>query len=112
MPLDFMDKDGNLISAVEWMYFKADDKYCRIAYDEFQGGEVSTVWLGAMPSHLGIFETMVFFDSGETRQVRYSTQEEALAGHLEMLALVMPPAEGPPVAPGQQPDEEHRNGTH
>lgn len=109
MPMDFADKDGNLIDDAEWMLLKADDHYCRIAYDEFRDAEVSTVWLGALPSHLGIFETMVFFDSGDTQQVRYHTLAEAEAGHQAIcagLALLMPPAEGSPVAPDQEPNNE------
>jgi hypothetical protein len=53
------------------------------------GGELSTVWLGLDHSFGAgpplIFETMVFGGPNDEEQERYSTEEEAKAGHAAMV---------------------------
>ena len=66
----------------------------RVAETTLENGNwVSTVWLGldhnfGMQGPPLIFETMVFPKEGEWGELdcrRYSTEEEALAGHEEMV---------------------------
>lgn len=69
------------------------DETRRIARDVLPNGvEVSTVFLGldhnfsdAGPAI--VFETMVFGGENDQAQVRYSTWEQAVAGHAQMLKV-------------------------
>lgn len=92
------DRLGNPITFEQWACAKATkagiDDYCRVAQDTIGPYWVSTVWMG-IDQGFGngppiIFETMVFaveFFSGiDTR--RYSTEEEAIAGHREVVEQV------------------------
>lgn len=73
----------------------ADFSYKCVKQEELPDGKfVSTVWLGLDYSYFGeahgplIFETMVFPKRGEFGELdmdRYSTEEEALIGHAEMV---------------------------
>lgn len=85
----YYDKTGKPLTLEEWAGLFDDDEYRRIALTACPGGvSVSTVWLGldhrwrpgGQPL---IFETMAF--PGE-EQERYSTEEEARAGHAAMVA--------------------------
>lgn len=95
---DFYDRQGNPMTLMEWAKrFEGFDAkgiadYKRVAETTLINGRwVSTVWLG--PTHLFwegpplIFETIVF-DGYETFHEldcdRYSTEEEARAGHERM----------------------------
>ena len=102
---DFYDKDGNRMELMEWAWKFEDKAYCRVGLDEREGIRVSTVWLGLDHNFSPdgpplIFETMVFDDqdtrpvhlderlpvrefSQDLTQSRYSTLEEAEAGHRE-----------------------------
>jgi hypothetical protein len=69
----------------EWarMWEKPDSR--RVAKDTIGEAEVSTVFLGLDHNWLGgrplLFETMIFGGPYNERQWRYSTWEEAEAGH-------------------------------
>lgn len=74
----------------EWVQ-KADR---RIALDKFDGVKVSTVFLG-LDHNFGsgeplVFETMVFGGPFDEECERYSTREQAIAGHAAMVAKVAP----------------------
>lgn len=99
-PMHF-DRQGNPLTLWEWIPLHGDPKYRRVAATQlgFDGGIfVSTVWLGTDHSFgTGpplIFETMVFDRTTSASMAndlfmdRYSTEEQALAGHEAMVALV------------------------
>ncbi len=86
--LRFFDKQGRPISSEQWSDYLCDPDYQIINQTCGCGKMVSTVWLGLDHSHgTGkpvIFETMVFGSNGpgdELDCVRYSSLEEAVAGH-------------------------------
>jgi len=98
------DRNGEPISL--WRYVELFDKpdYQRVAWTSVaEGIVVSTVWIGIDHSFgrraPEIFETMVFYELEEPRVVfdrpctqeeagtwRWSTQEDALAGHERVVA--------------------------
>lgn len=92
----YYDRQGKPISMEEWSRFLNDPSYQRVAQTTGSGRFVSTVWLGLDHRHGGggpplIFETMVFpidkngdVEYHELDAERYSTEEEALAGHEKM----------------------------
>jgi hypothetical protein len=93
----YYDREGKKIILGQWSDLMEDDDYRRVALDLVDDRwSVSTVWLGLDHQFLGdgpplIFETMVF-DKGspsyhDMEQRRYSTLEQALAGHAEMVQL-------------------------
>lgn len=96
----YVDVDGNELTQEQWVALfevKHTTGYGRIGVTEYDGVAVSTVWLGlnhnwdrSGPPH--IFETMVFGapDGSEWDgyQVRYSTKEQAAAGHAELCSMV------------------------
>ncbi|HMB37406.1 MAG TPA: hypothetical protein VKV41_25390 [Methylomirabilota bacterium] len=99
-----------------WARMAQDVDYKRVAWDELPDGSyLSTVWLGLDHAFAGpplIFETMRFskethesamfpamrfrdelsftdpVDGGETTQLRYRTEEEALASHHEIVRRI------------------------
>ncbi len=86
------DKQGKPINLETAMKLSGDEEYRRVAETSLPNGFwVSTVWLGLNHGHFGegrplIFETMVFKNGppelGESLDCnRYSTLEEAEAGH-------------------------------
>ena len=98
----YYNKEGKKIELMEWAKLLEDFDYKIIKQDNLSDGKrVSTVWLG-LDQQFGkgkplIFETMVFSKKkktmilgrklmmGEELNVdRYSTLEEALAGHKKM----------------------------
>lgn len=64
-----------------------------VAQDSIDGVRVSTVFLGLDHSFCGgppiLWETMVFDGTLDQEQRRYSTYEDAVKGHAEMLAKVL-----------------------
>lgn len=71
---------------------------CRVAEDCVDGKRVSTVFLGLDHRHFGegppvLFETMVFGGEGWSEEScdRYSTWQEAEAGHARAVASLMSP---------------------
>jgi len=91
-------RDGTPMSMEEWSvaYEKAQrDGTVRVALTVFPGDvQVSTVWLG-LDHSFGygpplIFESMVFGLDAAVDDImrRYSTEEQAMTGHLHMVAMV------------------------
>jgi hypothetical protein len=63
-----------------------------VAYDVVDGVTVSTIFLGINTSFIGpprLFETMVFGGEYDMEQERYSTWDEAEAGHTRWLAKAL-----------------------
>jgi hypothetical protein len=87
--------DGNPITVDEWSRAFADTAARTIKTDLVDGALVSTVWLGLDHSFGDgrpmIFETMVFPNGvvgmGDYCD-RYSTKEEAIAGHAKAVEWV------------------------
>lgn len=91
------DRQGKRIPMMVANDLLADYDYKVVAKDAFMMGdepvEVSTVWLGLdhnwWPDRpIKIFETMIFGGDLDLEQWRYSTEDEALAGHAETVKLV------------------------
>jgi hypothetical protein len=89
----YYNRKGEVIPLNEWAELFEDYKYKIVRQDQIGKFFVSTVWLGMdhnffrfmeKEAPIYIFETMIFADDdyGDIYQVRYSTEEEALAGHL------------------------------
>lgn len=96
--LDDQRKVTTVEDVLEWArwFEKADRK---VARDEVNGVEVSTVFLGTdhsfgRPGGPVLFETMVFGGELDQEQERYRTWEEAERGHAAMVARVaaLPPS--------------------
>lgn len=89
---NYFDRAGKPMSMLEWTEaFEQRDKK-RVRFDELPLGKVSTVWLG-LDHQFGdgpplIFETMVFDGPLDQECERYSTEEQAIAGHEQMVARV------------------------
>lgn len=82
--------DGQPMSAEAWMTAFEDVQSRIIAKTKVPDGEVSTVWLG-LDHGFGngpplIFESIVFGGPLSGEGQRYPTQEEARAGHAELVA--------------------------
>ena len=89
--IDHYDIDGNLITQHEWGELFSDKTYARIALTDLGDDvHVSTVWLG-IDHGFGagpplIFETMIFGGPRNEDTERYTTKEQALAGHNRIVA--------------------------
>ena len=89
----YLDKAGKPIDLWEWAKLLEDHSYQVIKQETLPDGKyVSTVWLGLNHQYGSgpplIFETMVFPTKGrldEERCQRYSTLDDALAGHAEIV---------------------------
>lgn len=89
-----LDEEGNAITEpdlLKWAaWFETAER--RIALDTLPSGiKVSTVFLGLDHSFNGppqLYETMIFGGEQDQYQERYSTRDEALAGHKKALELV------------------------
>lgn len=98
--LAWYDREGRQITHDQWIELRLDvtgdgNDYARIALDYVGEVNVSTVWLGLDHRHLItegsrplVFETMIFGGPLGGEMWRYSTEEEALAGHAAALELV------------------------
>lgn len=77
--------DVRAVELKEWtQWFASADR--RVALTQISGMHVSTVFLGLDHSHVPkgppvLFETMVFYRNSYGYMKRYSTRDEALAGH-------------------------------
>lgn len=93
MQEEIYDINGNPITFDEFRKIRTLNK--RVALDNIDGVEVSTVWLGFNHQYGDgpplIFETMIFGCSGDLDgyQERYSTLEQAQQGHKKATRLVM-----------------------
>lgn len=78
---------------IEWATWMSKNSR-RVAFDTFEGVEVSTVFLGLDHNHFKegdplLFETMVFTDiEGGGDCYRYFIWEEAIAGHAAAVAKI------------------------
>lgn len=92
-----VDRKGRPITLGEWSALFEDDKYRFLKTTTTKSGyRISTIWLGFCNSKYGpeAFETMVWRVPGgkkrrsgrELDQIRYRTEEEALAGHKKVVA--------------------------
>lgn len=103
------DKDGARLTLFEFIALFDNEEYCRVALDEIAGvGTLSTVWLGIDHNFCGgaplIFETMAFSVERDRvlndwfqkalLQYRYSTLDDAIAGHAQILAHLRAHAQG------------------
>ena len=87
--MKFYDIDGNEIDGGQWIDLFRDNDYRQVAYWQYEGCWVSTVWLGCdygcIPSSTTpvIFETMFYCNHLLNDQAieRYSTLNKALEGH-------------------------------
>lgn len=81
---------------MEWAkFFERGDDARRVGHTTFDGGYVSTVFLGldhryGAPGDPLIFETMIFGGPHDGYQERYSTWDQAEAGHAEAVKLATP----------------------
>lgn len=89
---EYYDRQGNPITFKEWVeqFERTADKV--VEQTQTDNGFVSTVWLG-LSHQFGdgpplIFETLVFEGTMDGEMDRYSTEEQARAGHAEMVARV------------------------
>lgn len=81
-----------------WAKWFQDVKARCVGYTEFDGGHVSTVFLGLDHNFAEVgppllFETMIFGGANSEYQERYSTWAEAEAGHLRAVGIATPLAE-------------------
>ena len=86
----YYDRRGQPITSDEWVMAFKDNSLLRTTLPG--GTEISTVYLG-LDHRFGegsplIFETMVFGAVMDGEQERYSTEEEARAGHEAMVRRV------------------------
>lgn len=104
---DYYDRDGLPISLELWTHLFQDNSYIRVISTELHLGPsnralISTIWLGLdhnfyrfmnltedPPPH--IFETMIFHKAGHLNeeQYRYSTEEEAITHHAELVSFIL-----------------------
>lgn len=92
----YYDKRGNPLTFREYASLKhgLGAKYAVLCQEDVGKYWVSTVWLGmdhGFGTRLLIFETMVFnneTDESDLACERYTTEEEALAGHERMVEEV------------------------
>lgn len=89
--------DGQRISAIEANDLLADPIKCRVAHTTIVTSKgrltVSTVFLVLDHNHSGggapvLWESMIFGGPIDQDQRRYTSREEALAGHAELVTLV------------------------
>jgi len=89
--MNYYDMYGNPVGMERWSQLLTQPKHVAEDYVTLGGQRfhVSTVWLGLDHNFMPggppiIFETMIFADDGSFEDlycVRYSTREQALAGH-------------------------------
>jgi hypothetical protein len=79
----------DLIAWAKWL--EANYKTKHVALDEFDGVKVSTVFLGLDHSFGDgpplLWETMIFGGPHNEYQDRYSSYDDAIAGHAKALAI-------------------------
>jgi len=86
---DYYRRDGSPMDMMDWAVSLGDNEYKRIDKDTVGDADVSTVWLGLDHGWGGgapvIFETMIFGGEHDQFQDRYTTEEEAVAGHARVV---------------------------
>lgn len=89
---DWYDRQGQPISMEESNRLLGDYDYKILEKTTVGEADISTVWLGLNYQWLPdrpplIFETMIFGGPLDMKQWRYSTEDQALAGHTEAVRL-------------------------
>jgi hypothetical protein len=87
MTLTWTFRDGSTTTDVlEWARKYEDDDYRTVAYDNVGALRLSTIWQG-MPAVFGpnTYESAILSGHQLLWQVRYDTEEEAVAGHARLL---------------------------
>jgi hypothetical protein len=93
-PNTYYDREGEPIAIEDYARLHADYAYKVVAKEDLgSSGEVSTVWLGIDHNFFGagpplIFETMIFGGRYDEEQWRWSTLDEARAGHARIVAAL------------------------
>lgn len=89
---NYYDRTGEPMTMHVWAQRFEDLEYKRVASDTVGDFDVSTVWLGIDHRFAGdgaplIFETIVFGGNEleDNEQRRYATEDEARAGHAEIV---------------------------
>lgn len=106
---DWYDREGNPIDTLRWGELHEDYDYVRVELTEIGPYVVSTVWLGLDHSYMEggppiIFESLVFTKTAweddtprddpnheplmEIDGMRYSTEDEARKGHMDLCTLI------------------------
>lgn len=87
-----VDRTGAAITSMKWVTLRFEDPdYHRIGLEEWEGREVSTVWVGIVmtttaklhhrPGY-GAFETLIQGGPNHGQMIKYATEEEACVGHI------------------------------
>ncbi len=93
----YFDRQGREMQLMDWGSKFEDKEYQIVKQDRIVKYFVSTVWLGINHRFMRqgpplIFETMVFVDDEKDPlneyQEKYSTEEEALNGHEDVISIV------------------------
>lgn len=86
------DREGKAIGVADMVRLCRDHDYRLVARDFVGKVEVCTVWLGFDHSFRGrepvLFETVVFGGRMDQYHRRYTTEDQACAGHARVLASV------------------------
>jgi hypothetical protein len=95
--------EPDLIAWARWL----ETSHRQIALDTIAGVLVSTVFLGLDHAFGGatpiLWETMIFGGEHHEYQERYTSREDAIAGHAKAVALVKEEMQDPPVLPEGRP---------
>ena len=95
-PWGYYDRQGNPIDMYRAAELRSDPNYKVVAVGRITGPEIdiaiSTVWLG-LDHNWGdgpplIFETLIFGGTLDGAMWRYPTEQAALEGHAEAVAIV------------------------
>lgn len=88
----YFDKQGKPITREEWGKLSEGEEYRVIRQEPVGDYCISTVWFGLSvltddSSPLNIFETMVFVEGECLYRCSYSTEQEALDGHMHAVCM-------------------------
>ena len=101
----YIEENGNpvpcadVLAASKWLYGPGGEERRRVRETKIGDDNVwvSTVFLGLDHNYFGgrplLYETMIFGGPHDLYQSRYSTKEEAIAGHDEAVLLATSPTE-------------------
>lgn len=92
--LPFYNRDARRICRAEYLDLFEDAGYRQISLDHHGGTVISTVWLGidhafGMSPHPVIFETMVFGGDEDGFCQRYTSEDAARCGHIEVMEALL-----------------------
>lgn len=92
--IPYYNRDGRRIRMEEWQDLCGDRDYIRIGLDRIGQNLVSTVWVGldhgwGQARRPIIFETMIIEGPHNGFQQRYSTEDAARCGHMEVVEAIL-----------------------